>query len=980
MKKCISMFLCTLMVVLNFQIVSIRPASAALVTKTPTQDAIWDVGGKWPDEPLNYVGYSADNDYGVQRSAVQFDLSDINASVGQAKFRFFVTENQDLTPSDPFIPFVTLYGSSIDSWGTTFPLDAGDLPLYIGRTDIPQGQWREFDVTNFVNSQISTDKKVTFALLGQETVPGAQFNFAGRTYPDASKRPQLVLIPPALQPTVTSTVTAEDTQSGSGLIITKDVADSSSVTHFKISGITGGTLYKNDGTTVIHDGNFITVAEGGAGLKFTPAPDANSPTGGIFGFKVQAAWDSSGSGLSNAAQVAITVTEVNDPPVAVNDSLSSIEADSGARTIPFATLLANDSPGPANESGQVLTITSVDSPVGGTVSISGSNVIFTPSANYHGPASFRYTVQDNGTTNGSANPKTAQATASFTINAPAVKNITAVSPPAAKTGIANGTAKIVSALGLPAQVGVTLSDSSTTNVDVVWDVAGSSYDPSQKTSQTFTVTGTLTNLPSNITNSTNKTASISVTVDAEPTKNITAVSTPPAKTGIANGTDKTVSALGLPAQVGVTLSDNSTANVDVIWDVGGSSYDPSQKTSQTFTVSGTLTNLPSNITNSTNKTTSISVTVDAEPTKDITAVSTPTAKTGIANGTDKTATALGLPAQVGVTLSDSSTTNIDVIWDVASSSYDPSQKTSQTFTVTGTLTNLPNTITNSANKTASISVTVDAEPTKDITAVSTPTARTGVANGSAKTVAALGLPAQVGVTLSDSSTTNVDVIWDVASSSYDPSQKTPQTFTVTGTLTNLPNTITNSANKTASISVTVDAEPTKDITAVSTPTARTGIANGSAKTVSALGLPAQVGVTLSDSSTANVDVIWDVGGSSYDPSQKTSQTFTVSGTLTNLPSNITNSTNKTTSISVTVDAEPTKDITAVSTPTAKTGIANGSAKTVSALGLPAQVGVTLSDNSTANVDVIWDVGGSSYDPSQKTSQTFTVSGTLTNLP
>src|SRR5206468_1867455 len=109
------------------------------------------------------------------------------------------------------------------------------------------------------------------------------------------------------------------------------------------------------------------------------------------------------------------ITEVNDAPVGVNDSLASVAEDTGPRTISFATLLANDSKGPANESGQTLTITAVGSSVGGTVAISGTNVIFTPTADYNGPASFQYTLQDNGTTNGVADTKTATTTASFTI-------------------------------------------------------------------------------------------------------------------------------------------------------------------------------------------------------------------------------------------------------------------------------------------------------------------------------------------------------------------------------------------------------------------------------------------------------------------------------------------------------------------------------------------------------------------------------------
>src|SRR5207249_2588485 len=75
----------------------------------------------------------------------------------------------------------------------------------------------------------------------------------------------------------------------------------------------------------------------------------------------------------------------------------------------------NDSKGPPNESNQTLTITAVDSAVGGTVAINGTNVVFSPTHDYNGPASFVYTLQDNGTTNGSPAALTSTATVTFTI-------------------------------------------------------------------------------------------------------------------------------------------------------------------------------------------------------------------------------------------------------------------------------------------------------------------------------------------------------------------------------------------------------------------------------------------------------------------------------------------------------------------------------------------------------------------------------------
>ncbi len=53
--------------------------------------------------------------------------------------------------------------------------------------------------------------------------------------------------------------------------------------------------------------------------------------------------------------------------------------------------------------------------MGGSVEIVGTDVIFTPTANYDGPASFEYTVRDNGTSYGNNDFKTDVGSVSFTI-------------------------------------------------------------------------------------------------------------------------------------------------------------------------------------------------------------------------------------------------------------------------------------------------------------------------------------------------------------------------------------------------------------------------------------------------------------------------------------------------------------------------------------------------------------------------------------
>ena len=57
--------------------------------------------------------------------------------------------------------------------------------------------------------------------------------------------------PVADTPSVTDATTNEDTQTTNGLVISRNAADGAEVTHFKITGITNGTLALSDGTPVV---------------------------------------------------------------------------------------------------------------------------------------------------------------------------------------------------------------------------------------------------------------------------------------------------------------------------------------------------------------------------------------------------------------------------------------------------------------------------------------------------------------------------------------------------------------------------------------------------------------------------------------------------------------------------------------------------------------------------------------------------------
>src|SRR5439155_11666504 len=82
-----------------------------------------------------------------------------------------------------------------------------------------------------------------------------------------------------------------------------------------------------------------------------------------------------------------------------NTDAASVAEDSATGTL--VDVLANDTTGPANESGQTLTITAVTQGAHGSVAIESGKVRYIPTdADYNGPDSFTYTIRDNGQTNG----------------------------------------------------------------------------------------------------------------------------------------------------------------------------------------------------------------------------------------------------------------------------------------------------------------------------------------------------------------------------------------------------------------------------------------------------------------------------------------------------------------------------------------------------------------------------------------------------
>jgi DNA/RNA endonuclease G (NUC1)/fibronectin type 3 domain-containing protein len=172
---------------------------------------------------------------------------------------------------------------------------------------------------------------------------------------------------------------------------------------------------------------------------YTPVPDFNGTD--TFTYKVN-----DGSHDSNTATVTITVLEANDPPNAFDDSKTA--AANTPLTFPSSDLTANDNPGPANESSQTLTVTAVTATASthGLVALTSGNVTYTPDVNYSGPASFTYSVCDNGITVGVADPRCSTATVNVTVNAPVTTHFSVTAP----ANVTSGTAFNVTVTALDA--------------------------------------------------------------------------------------------------------------------------------------------------------------------------------------------------------------------------------------------------------------------------------------------------------------------------------------------------------------------------------------------------------------------------------------------------------------------------------------------------------------------------------------------------
>jgi len=172
-------------------------------------------------------------------------------------------------------------------------------------------------------------------------------------------------------------------------------------------------------------------------VTYTPAANYNGPDS--FTFRV---WD--GAAFSNTATVSITVTPVNDPPVANPQSVSTPQ-----NTQLAVTLTGSD------VDGDPLSFAIGTPPAHGALTGTPPDVTYTPAIGYVGPDSFTFTVNDGTAT-----------------SAPATVSITVTDTPLSVLTIGNAEVIEGDAGSISIEVTITLTPASTIPVSVGYATGG----------------------------------------------------------------------------------------------------------------------------------------------------------------------------------------------------------------------------------------------------------------------------------------------------------------------------------------------------------------------------------------------------------------------------------------------------------------------------------------------------------------------------
>lgn len=462
----------------------------------------------------------------------------------------------------------------------------------------------------------------------------------------------------------------------------------------------------------------------------------------------------------------------------------------------------------------------------------------------------------------------------------------------------------------------------------------------------------------------NKDGSITVSYDFIYDADLVSAEIPTVEKEVANGTEKTVEALGLPTKTTITVTKETDEDsgeeaadateekeAEITWDLENlaeGTYDPEVTTEQTFKVNGTVV-LPEGVANPDEVPLTMVATITATekakvviPSVAITDVDSikPTFPLDEEAATETEGVTL---SAVTYTVKDSeeavtgdakfNTTYVASITVTAKEGY----KFDTAIAEKDVTINEEAVTSLTKNEDGTITVTYETTtPKAALVKIITPDDIT-VEYGAPKTAEGLGLPATVTIETEDAAVTSAKVNWTYLGT-YNPKKTTKQSFQVQGEVI-LPDNISN-ANKVfryVKPTVTVLAKGDK------LPDTNPDTPSGDAKPDTPSG---------DAKPTPSGDATPDTPSGDAKPGDSTGQGTT--------------STQKPKLVSITK-------------PNDIVNVANGTAKTADALGLPKTVAIVVKDSNITSATVSWNLvklASGSYDPKSTKAQTFKVNGTV----
>ncbi|MBW7476074.1 cadherin domain-containing protein [Paenibacillus oenotherae] len=300
--------------------IAAQRVSADDLTIRAEMDTYVDNEGSYPEgfEDLgyltdeNFVGYDAD--YGEAKSAMKFQLASITDPIVSAELRIYITEVFDNTP-----PFVSLWKSSNDAWlENTATIPAAGDAIIEGVTGFVEGQWKTFDVTDYITEQAAGDKVATFVLTGRSSGDVSQIGYYSDE--DNTYYPRLVV-----------TVNSNEAPTDINL-------SSSSVAENAASGTAVGTLSAVDadvGDTFTYSlvsgaGSTDNVSFQIVGNELRTAAIFDYETKNSYSIRVRV---TDGEGATYEEVLTITVLNGNDAPTDITLSSSSVAENQAVSTV-----------------------------------------------------------------------------------------------------------------------------------------------------------------------------------------------------------------------------------------------------------------------------------------------------------------------------------------------------------------------------------------------------------------------------------------------------------------------------------------------------------------------------------------------------------------------------------------------------------------------------------------------------------------------